>query len=222
MITFRQMRADHIAALLAFTCAMLAAPITGQSKSQGKTLNGIERLLYVTDQSGVSIYDINDNHKLLRKFAVPDTSSYKGISASVSLGKLYLTSNLKDELVCIDLATDKIDWRRHYEGGYADSQAITPDGRTLYVPMRDSDSWWVIDAKTGDVKSKIKTEHGQMYTDHPIGGIGPHNTWMNPDGSRVYMSVLTVPVDFHCGYENESGYRQSGAVRQGDSAFRCQ
>ena len=75
----------------------------------------------------------------------------------MSLGKLYLTSNLKDELVCIDLATDKVDWRRHYEGGYADSQAITPDGKTLYVPMRDSDSWWVIDASTGDVKAKIKT-----------------------------------------------------------------
>ena len=64
----------------------------------------------------------------------------------MSLGKLYLTSNLKDELVCIDLATDKIDWRRHYDGGYADSQAITPDGKTLYVPMRGSDSWWAIDA----------------------------------------------------------------------------
>ena len=59
--------------------------------------------------------------------------------------------------------------------------------------MRDSDSWWAIDAATGDVKAKIKTEHGQNYTDHPILGIGPHNTWMSRDGSRVYMSILTVP-----------------------------
>jgi YVTN family beta-propeller protein len=159
----------------------------------GKLVDGVERLLYITGKTGIAIYDINDNHKLLRKVDVPDTADYKGISASVSLGKLYLTSNLKDELVCIDLASDRIDWRRHYDGGYADSQAITPDGKTLYVPMRDSDSWWVIDAKSGDVKAKIKTEHGKEYTDHRILGIGPHNTWMNPDGSRVYMSILTVP-----------------------------
>ena len=65
----------------------------------GKTVNGLERLLYVTDKSGMSVYDINDSHKLLRKIEVPDTGDYKGISASVQLGKLYLTSYKKDELV---------------------------------------------------------------------------------------------------------------------------
>lgn len=188
------MRVFTLSAIVLLSGLLAAAPEAEQrTKSQGKVVNGIERLLYITGKTGIGIYDINDNHKLLRKIDVPDTADYKGISASVSLGKLYLTSNLKDELLCIDLKTDQIDWRRHYEGGYADSQAITPDGKMLYVPMRDSDSWWAIDAKNGDVKAKIKTEHGQNYTDHPIGGIGPHNTWMNPDGSRVYMSILTVP-----------------------------
>ncbi len=116
----------------------------------------------------------------------------------MQLGRLYVTSYLKDELVAMDLATDRIVWRRHYEGGYADSQAITPDGRTLYVPMRDSDSWWVIDAASGDVKAKIPVAHGKNYEpdNHPIGGVGPHNTWMNPDGARVYLAVLTVPYVF--------------------------
>ena len=168
MINSPAMNARRIlTVLLATAAALTAAEADRTTRSRGKVVNGLERLLYITGKTGVSIYDINDDHKLLRKFDVPDTADYKGISASVSLGKLYLTSNLKDELVCIDLATDKIDWRRHYEGGYADSQAITPDGKTLYVPMRDSDSWWAIDAKSGDVKAKIKTEHGQNYTDHP-------------------------------------------------------
>lgn len=187
------MRKTGIFAILLLQCAGFAAAETRRSISQGKVVKGVERLLYIAGKSGIGIYDINDSHKFLRKFDVPETSDYKGISASVSLGKLYLTSNLKDDLLCIDLASDKIDWRRQYEGGYADSQAITPDGKTLYVPMRDSDSWWAIDAKNGDVRAKIKTEHGQNYTDHPIGGVGPHNTWMNADGSRVYMSILTVP-----------------------------
>src|SRR6266851_3528225 len=136
------MRTIQVAALLLSSGVLFAAgPVT---KSGGKLVNGVERLLYVTNKTGISIYDINNNHKLLRSIDVPETSEYKGISASVSLAKLYLTSNLKDDLLCIDLATDKIDWRRHYDGGYADSQAITPDGKLLYVPMRDSDSWWMI------------------------------------------------------------------------------
>ncbi len=194
MIKSHAMRVLQTAAFVIFPTLLLAAgELDRTTKSRGKVVNGVERLLYVTGKTGVSIYDINDSHKLLRKFDVPDTAEYKGISASPSLGKLYLTSYLKDELLCLDLNSDQIDWRRHYDGGYADSQAITPDGKTLYVPMRDSDGWWVIDAKTGDVKTTIKTEHGQNYTDHPILGVGPHNTWMNPDGSRVYMSILTVP-----------------------------
>lgn len=220
MIESRAMTVFRLATLLLLPCLGFAAPESDRiTRSKGKVVNGLERLLYITGKTGVGIYDINDNHKLLRSFEVPDTANYKGISASVSLGKLYLTSNLKDEVVCIDLASDQIDWRRHYDGGYADSQAITPDGRTLYVPMRDSDSWWAIDAKNGDVKAKIKTEHGQNYTDHPIGGIGPHNTWMNPDGSRVYMSVLTVPWIFIADTKTNQVIGKAGPFGKGIRPF---
>jgi DNA-binding beta-propeller fold protein YncE len=192
------MRFSRVAAFCVLPALLLAAPVDDPARKRGKVVNGTERLLYVADKSGVSIYDINDGHKFLRKFEVPETAEYKGISASVQLGKLYLTSNLKDELVCIDLATETIDWRRHYSDGYVDSQAITPDGKTLYVPLRDGESWWVLDAATGDVKAKIPVTHGKQYApdNHPIGGIGPHNTWMNRDGTRVYLQVLTVPYVF--------------------------
>src|ERR1051325_6199308 len=143
----------------------IACLLTGlaAAANHGKVEGGVERLLYVTDRSGISVYDINDSHKLLRKIDLPGTGDYKGISVSVKLGKLYVTSYTKDELVCIDLATEKIDWRRHYSDGYADSQAITPDGKTIYLPLRDGASWWVLDAATGDVKAKIPVTHGKMY-----------------------------------------------------------
>src|SRR3954470_21947335 len=99
--------------------ACLLVPALLAAADRGKVTGGVERLLYVTDKSGVSVYDINDSHKLLRKIEVPETGDYKGISASVQLGKLYLTSYKKDELVCLDLATEKILWRRHYDDGYA-------------------------------------------------------------------------------------------------------
>src|SRR5580765_8602709 len=92
--------------------ALLLLPALAGAADRGKVSDGLERLLYVTDRSGISVYDINDSHRLLRKIEVPETGDYKGIAASVQLGKLYLTSYKKDELVCLDLATDKILWRR--------------------------------------------------------------------------------------------------------------
>ena len=193
MLKFIAMRPCFVAAPLLLPLLLAAADTAPTVKKHGRTINGTERLLYVTNKSGISVYDVNDSHKLLRSFEVPETAEYKGISASVKLGKLYLTSNLKDDLLCIDLGTDSIDWRRHYSDGYADSQAITPDGETLYVPLRDGESWWVIDAATGEPKGKIPVAHGKNYEDHPIGGIGPHNTWMNPDGTRGLRPVRPRP-----------------------------
>src|SRR5438876_7074756 len=117
---------------------------------RGNISGGLERLLYVSDKSGPSVYDINDSHKLLLKIDVPESGNYKGISAMVQLGRLYLTSYLKDELVRLDPATEKILWRRHYSDGCADVPAITPDGKTLYLHLRDGDSWWTINAATRD------------------------------------------------------------------------
>lgn len=152
-----------------------------------------ERRLYVAeDRGGISVYDIDRGHQFVRKIDIPDSGMYKGIAASVSLGRLYLTSNRPDTLICLDLATDKEVWRKTL-GDYADSPAITPDGRTLYVPYRHEDNWKAIDAATGEVKATIPVGRGKRYDVDPIADIGPHNTWMNRAGTRVYLEVLTEP-----------------------------
>ncbi len=177
--------------LLALSFASAAAP-----PKAGKAINKIQRLLYVTDKTGISVYDINDGHQLLRRIDIPDSGGYKGISASPQLGKLYVTSYLKDELICIDLLTDQIVWRKKY-GKYADSPAITPDGKTLYLPFREEDSWWVINAADGAVITKIPVAKGKNYDVNPIGNpVGAHNTWPSPDGKRMYFEVLTIPYVF--------------------------
>src|SRR5947207_2636746 len=209
---------NAVLALSFFLTSLIVCGADASAK-RGKILTGLERLLYVTNRSGISVYDINSGHTLLRKIELPDSGDYKGISASVSLGKLYVTSYLKDELICMDLATDAIVWRRHYSDGYADSQAITPDGKTIYLPLRDGDSWWVIDAASGDVKAKIPVAHGKNYEDHPILGVGPHNTWINPDGSRVYMASLTVPYVFIADTETNKVIGKVGPFSKGIRPF---
>lgn len=170
------------------TCGSFSAASNGASGA-----HDVERRLYVTDKSGISVYDIDHGHKLLHRIEVPDSGDYKGIAASAPLGKLYVTSYKKDDLISIDLKTEKVVWRKHL-GNYADSMAMTPDGKRMYLPFRNEDYWKVVDAETGDVLAQIPTEHGKNYDVHRIGNpVGPHNTWMNAAGTRVYLEVLTVP-----------------------------
>src|SRR6476619_5870421 len=92
---------------IAFAAVLAAAVCAGprdEAHPRGKIVDGLERLLY----------DTNDGHKLLCKIDVPDSGGYKGISASPQLGKLYVTSNRGDELIAIDLRTDGILWRKKY------------------------------------------------------------------------------------------------------------
>jgi len=150
----------------------------------------VEHRLYVTDKSGISVYDIDDNHRLLRKIPLPDTGSYKGICASIPLKTLYVTSNTQDELVAMDLGTEEIRWRKHV-GKYADSMAITPDGQTIYMPLRHEGCWAALRAEDGSEIARMQTGRGKNYEVDPIGDIGPHNTWCNAEGSRMYLEVLT-------------------------------
>jgi len=152
----------------------------------------VERRLYVADASGVSVYDIDRGHAFIRTITIPSSGDYKGIGASAQLGRLYVTSHRGDELIAIDLATDSIVWRKNL-GKYADSFWVTPDGRRIYLPLRGEITWRVIDAQTGAVLGQIDSERGEQYDVDPIADIGPHNTWMNPAATRVYMEVLTVP-----------------------------
>jgi len=168
-----------------------ATLLAGAADSHGS----LERRLYVTDKSGISVYDIDSGHKLVRKIELPGTGDYKGIAASPQLGKLYVTSYKDDQLICLDLRTDAVLWKKKY-GKYADSMAITPDGKTMYLPFRDESSWWVLNADDGAVITKIEIGRGKNYEVDPIGTIGPHNTWINAAGTRVYMEVLTLPWIF--------------------------
>src|SRR6266446_2834978 len=165
------------------------------------TVGAAERRLYVTDRTGISVYDIDHGHQFLRKIDVHGSGDYKGIAASPQLGRLYLTSHTRDELIAIDLVTDKVVWRKNL-GKYADSMWVTPDGMRMYLPFRDETDWKVLDAADGSVLARIETERGKRYEVNPIADIGPHNTWINPAGTRVYMEVLTVPYIYVADTQN--------------------
>jgi len=134
---------------------------------------------------GVLVYDIDAGYKFVRRIpsedvpAGKDPENVKGIAASAVTGRLYVTTIKR--LMAFDLTTDRKLWDKELEGG-ADRLAMSPDGRTLYVPMLEGPSWTVVDAMTGDVRAKVVTKSGS------------HNTIYGPDGKRVYLAGLTSPI----------------------------
>src|SRR5262245_29253010 len=107
---------------------------------------------------GVLVFDIDNGHKFVRRIPSGGTDqkgkplNVKGICASQSLQRAYV-STIKT-LMCFDLLTDKLLWERAYEGG-CDRMAISPGGKVIYLPSLESGHWHVVDAKTGEILSKI-------------------------------------------------------------------
>lgn len=134
---------------------------------------------------GVLVYDIDAGYKFVRRIptqqvpAGQEPENVKGIAASAATGRLYVTTIRR--LMAFDLTNDKKLWDREMPGG-ADRLAVSPDGKTLYVPTLEGPQWTVVDAMTGEIRAAVTTNSGA------------HNTIYGPDGKRVYLAGLKSPL----------------------------
>jgi DNA-binding beta-propeller fold protein YncE len=80
-------------------------------------------------------------------------------------------------MLALDAVTGKVLWDIAYDGG-CDRLAISPDGKTIYVPQLEGNFWHVVNADTGAVITSIETDSGA------------HNTIYSLDGNQVYMAGL--------------------------------
>jgi hypothetical protein len=133
---------------------------------------------------GLLVYDIDDGHRLLRRIptgglndkGVPN--NVKGICASAPTRKLYISTS--EQLMCLDLMTEKLLWERRYEGG-CDRMAITPDGRLIYLPSFEGAFWNVVRAEDGEIVAKI------------VANSASHNTIIGLEGDEAYLAGLHSP-----------------------------
>jgi DNA-binding beta-propeller fold protein YncE len=136
---------------------------------------------------GILVFDIDAGYRFVKRIPTFEVKpgeapeNVKGIAASASTGRLYVTTQKR--LAAFDLLTDTMLWNRTYEGG-CDRLAISPDGRLLYVPSFEGPHWHVLDALSGDVLAKVVTDSGA------------HNTVYGADGRRVYLAGLKSPMLF--------------------------
>ncbi len=100
----------------------------------------------------------------------------------MATGLLYISygsdSNTGGFQLAYNLATDQVVWTTSYSHGI-DSQSITPDGTTIYMPEGEDSSgntWYVENSSNGaDIATIL------------AGGSGPHNTIVSPGTGLVYM-----------------------------------
>jgi len=172
--------------LLSFSVSMFPVPMQAGAE---------QHLLYVASPGvrnyvehggvGILVFDVDKRYKFVRRiqtWSVPDGATpenVKGIAASAATGRVYVTS--LNRMIAIDAVSGEELWDKTYEGG-CDRMAISPDGKTLYVPQLEGTAWHVVNAMTGDVIAKIEA--------HP----GSHNTIYSSDGERVYLASLRSPV----------------------------
>jgi DNA-binding beta-propeller fold protein YncE len=134
---------------------------------------------------GVLVFDIDNGFRFVRRIPTWDVpagekpENVKGIAASAKSGRIFV-STIK-RMMALDAVSGKKIWDKTYEGG-CDRMAISPDGKTLYVPQFEGPFWTVVNADTGDVIAKIETNSAS------------HNTVYSLDGKHVYMAGLKSPM----------------------------
>ncbi|MEP6715385.1 MAG: hypothetical protein ABJC09_07405 [Terriglobia bacterium] len=134
---------------------------------------------------GISVFDIDNGYKFVKRIptwsapAGKEPENVKGIAASAETGRVYVTS--LNRAIAIDAVSGKKIWDKAYEGG-CDRLAVSPDGKTLYIPQLEGPAWHVVDSSNGNVLATIETKSGS------------HNTIYSADGKHVYLTGLKSPT----------------------------
>jgi DNA-binding beta-propeller fold protein YncE len=172
----------------------------------------VRRLLYVVTPgirnylefggAGILVFDIDQGHRFVRRIETPASreampDNIKGVCAVAGTGRLYFTTRSK--LYCLDLTTDRIVWERAPAEG-TDRMSITPDGRFVYVPSLEKETWNVFDAGSGERVAQLETNSGA------------HNTVVSRDGRWMYLGGLKSPFLFIADTQTHQIARKAGPL----------
>ena len=136
---------------------------------------------------GIVVLDVDRNFEFVKRIptyniaAAVRPAEAAGIAASPATNMIYLA--MRGRLTAFDLATDQKVWDNTYDGFCCERQEITPDGLTIVAGSNLRNFWYVIDARTGDLKGKI-----------PAAATDAHNMALSADGKTVLMAPNGVTV----------------------------
>jgi DNA-binding beta-propeller fold protein YncE len=178
------MRAASACAAVAIACTLSGCGGAHDLiRSGAPGARGFHRYEYVFPDRQIDVYDVDHGFRLVERRTVPQAHSLRGVAVSPRTHRLYFSvggnggTSGHGSLVAYDLLQNRVLWTHPFATG-TDSPALTPDGRTLFLPMGErsmGNIWYVVDAATGKVRDEIHA------------GPGPHNTIVAPDGKLVYL-----------------------------------
>ena len=182
-------------ALLILIPSVTATPFQQQQKIKAIAATGaIQQYEYVFPNGGMDIYNIDNNFSLVKQISLPDTAGQRGAAVSLPTHMLYVAfgsdSGSGGQMLAYDLIANKVVWTKQYTHGI-DSMAITPDGKTIYMPAGEesgSNLWYIEDAATGNDLGTIQA------------GADPHDTVVSVNGQYVYMGPRNnadTPTDLY-------------------------
>ena len=147
---------------------------------------GAAHWLYVVTDGRVYVYDIDNNHTLVKQFPIPQQGK-RGVMFDPGRKLLYVSECGPDvcagshgSLLAYDVVHDVVAWIANYSFGI-DQGAITPDGSTIYMPHGEDGTdgqHSILDASSGRPIGTITT------------GTNGHNTIVSLDGTQAYLTGL--------------------------------
>ena len=177
----------------------------------------IHHYLYVFPDQSLYVYDMDNNFQQVQHISLPMTNGGRGIIADPARGVLYLSYggdggvHGNGSILKYDLIHNKIVWTKNYSFGI-DSGAITPDGKTIYMPDGEAaydGIWHLINTSDGSVKGSIFT----------VTGNAAHNTIVGFTGKYVYMGGLNNPNFFVATTANNKISESIGPLKGGVRPF---
>ena len=167
---------------------------------------------YVFPDGGMWVYDIDHGHRLVKQIPL-STVSVRGVVAAPSTGMLYISyggnggTHGNGIMMAYNLKTDIVAWTKKYNFG-VDSQGISPDGKTIYMPdgsqSYDGDVY-ILNAADGAVKGKMNT----------VPGASTHNTFVNLQGTHVYTGANNNNILFEFDAATHKLIKKIGPLQAG-------
>ena len=154
-------------------------------------VTGSHHYFYDFPNGTMNVYDIDNNFALVQSGSIP-TTNVRGVVFDPQSGMLYFSdggnggANGTGSLIKYNLVTQSVVYKQAYNFG-VDSFAITPDGKTIYMPDGSASSdgiWHSINTASGQVTGSILT----------ASGVSPHDTDMSANGQYVYMEGVNSNV----------------------------
>ena len=177
----------------AYDAAGNHSPQSAAAQATTLSSSAVSHYEYVFPANAIDVYDMDNGDRLVRTVSLPQATDIRGAAASPTTHMLYVSyggdggANGGGSMLAYDLLANEVVWTHAYPEG-VDSMALSPDGRTIYLPVGEASSastWDVVEAATGNILTTI------------AGGAAPHNTIVSLNGEHVYMggrnaSYLTV------------------------------